>query len=294
MKPNSCFNCRLTGTIVAVSIPSGSLKCSPGGTSLRYFPKRCTTATESLRYRVVGGPQAQDDQDDCGEDEYPTRTTAGHHLPESRHPLPDQLSEIRRGRGSPRTTAAPTVARWHGSILCRARARPPLSSPSSSSHHPRWSNARDADTRTHSRCRSSRSAASGGTAWQGLPGSIPHSELFGPWDNREGHASNEPRKTGQAASRSRQRTPFALQLTTPVKRLAPSSLCFRCDSRSQRVHPSTVLEPIGHRPPSKAEAARHRQRELTALARDASETVSGIPGASGYWLRIAWLPMMMK
>ena len=46
--PNSCFNCRLTGTIVVVSMPRGSLKCRPGGTSLMYLPKRWTTATESL------------------------------------------------------------------------------------------------------------------------------------------------------------------------------------------------------------------------------------------------------
>ena len=77
-----------------------------------------------------------------------------------------------------------------------------------------------------------------GSVWRhrlaGITRTGPHRELFGSRDNREGHASNEARKTGQVASRCREHTPFVLQVTAPVKRLVTSSFCFRCDSQSPR------------------------------------------------------------
>ena len=76
----------------------------------------------------------------------------------------------------------------------------------------------------------------------GIARTNPQSELFGSWDNREGHASNETQKTDHATSRCTERTLFVLQMIPPAQPLVTSPFCFRCDSQWQRVQPRKYKE----------------------------------------------------
>ena len=104
----------------------------------------------------------------------------------------------------------------------------------------------------------------------GTTQAVPRRELFGSWDNREEHVSNEPRKTGQAASRCGERTPFALQMTASVMRVVTSSCCLRRDSRLRRVQLRTAPRAAGTGVrQSVRHAGRRRIRTLAANARGA-------------------------
>ena len=119
----------------------------------------------------------------------------------------------------------------------------------------------------------------------GIARTDPHSDSFGSWDCREGHASNEPRKTGQATRRCRV---YSLCVandsaseSSPNRQrasLRPGTRLWSCGRDAARA----LARRIGSRVVACEERDRDRYGRIVAVCRVAGKDVNAWMAAEGW------------